>query len=83
MILRALGIAPKPEVEVAPQPIPVAPGDVLLLCTDGLTNMLSEAEIEAIVSLPEPLHPRVDRLIQAANQAGGEDNITVLLVEFG
>ena len=83
VILRALGIAPKPEVEVAPQPIPVAPGDVLLLCTDGLTNMLSEAEIEAILSLPEPLHPRADRLIQAANQAGGEDNITVLLVEFG
>jgi len=81
VILRALGIAPKPGV--APQPIPVAPGDMLLLCTDGLTNMLSEAEIEAILSLPEPLHPRVDRLIQAANQAGGEDNITVLLVEFG
>jgi len=83
IILRALGIAPKPEVEIAPQPISIASGDVLLLCTDGLTNMLSDAEIEGIVSLLVPLHQRADRLIQAANEAGGEDNITVLLVEFG
>jgi protein phosphatase len=82
VILRALGISPKPEVEVAPQPIPVRAGDVILLCTDGLTNMLSDGEIERIITSEEPLQRRADRLIQAANEAGGEDNITVLLVEF-
>jgi len=82
VILRALGISPKPEVEVAPQPIPVRAGDMILLCTDGLTNMLSDLEIERIITSGEPLQRRADRLIQAANEAGGEDNITVLLVEF-
>jgi serine/threonine protein phosphatase PrpC len=44
--------------------------------------MLSDLEIERIITSEEPLQRRADRLIQAANEAGGEDNITVLLVEF-
>lgn len=82
VILRALGIAPRPEIEVAPQPIPVEAGDVILLCSDGLTNMLSDDEIAKVIAEPVPIQVRGDRLIQLANQAGGEDNITVLLIEF-
>ncbi len=82
VILRALGIAPKPEIEVAPQPITAEAGDVILLCSDGLTNMLPDTEIAGVIMEPEPLQWRADKLIHLANEAGGEDNITVLLVEF-
>ena len=83
VILRALGIAPKPEIEVAPQPISVEAGDVILLCSDGLTNMVSDEDIAKVLAESAPLQVRSDKLIQLANQAGGEDNITVLLIEFG
>ena len=58
-------------------------GDVLLLCSDGLTNMVSDRAIgEILVGEPE-LEAACDRLIEAANEAGGEDNITALLIRYG
>ncbi len=57
------------------------PGDSLLLCTDGLSNMIDDSEIEAILGEPVPVEARVERLIAAANQAGGIDNISVVVVE--
>jgi PPM family protein phosphatase len=56
------------------------PGDLLLLCTDGLTGMLSDREIQAILREPVGLKTQCRRLIQAANKAGGRDNVTVVLV---
>lgn len=56
------------------------PEDMLLLCSDGLTGMLSEEEIAAVMWLEEPLEARVDRLISMANERGGYDNITVIAV---
>ncbi len=82
IILRALGLSARPEPEVAPEPILPQSGDLLLLCSDGLTNMVSEADIQRLMTLPLPLQQRADQLIEAANAAGGEDNVTVILVEF-
>lgn len=53
----------------------------ILLCSDGLTNMLTDEEIRQIVSQGIPLEDRAQSLIDAANQAGGRDNITVVLIE--
>lgn len=56
--------------------------DYILLCSDGLTNMVSEKEIAAIVDGEDSLEAKVDALIAAANQAGGSDNITVLIIQL-
>ncbi|WP_165005227.1 MULTISPECIES: Stp1/IreP family PP2C-type Ser/Thr phosphatase [unclassified Enterococcus] len=56
--------------------------DRLLLCSDGLTNMLSEEMIGTIVNQEGELADKVNELIARANEAGGADNITVLLIEY-
>jgi PPM family protein phosphatase len=58
------------------------PGDLLLLCTDGLTGMISDQQIRSILRKPASLESRCQSLVDSANQAGGEDNITVLLLAF-
>jgi serine/threonine protein phosphatase PrpC len=58
------------------------PGDVLLLCTDGLTGTLSDPQIESILNESSPLEKQCHRMVDAANQAGGTDNITVLLLSL-
>jgi len=57
-------------------------GDLLLLCSDGLTGMVEDGDIENLLLRPMSLEQKVDRLIQAANSAGGADNITVVLCEI-
>ncbi|MGB7263939.1 MAG: Stp1/IreP family PP2C-type Ser/Thr phosphatase [Terracidiphilus sp.] len=61
----------------------VEPGDLFLLCSDGLTRELSDPLIESMLQLDLPLADLCARLIAAANQAGGHDNITCLLVRAG
>jgi PPM family protein phosphatase len=56
------------------------PGDLFLLCSDGLTRELSNSLIESLLRLDLPLAGLCSRLVDAANQAGGQDNITCLLV---
>lgn len=80
IITRALG--PEPEVEVDTWSYPVRPGDVLLLCSDGLTSMIREDRIAAVLSSTRNLSAAADRLIDEANAAGGRDNITVVLFEL-
>ncbi|MGH7446267.1 MAG: protein phosphatase 2C domain-containing protein, partial [Longimicrobiales bacterium] len=58
-----------------------APGDLFLLCSDGLTTMLADPDVRNIVDRPLPLEQRARELIDAANTRGGLDNITVLLLE--
>ncbi len=77
IITRALG--PEPEVEVDTWTYPVRAGDVLLLCSDGLTSMVSEEHMEAILSSSKRLQDAAQALINEANAAGGRDNITVVL----
>jgi PPM family protein phosphatase len=77
VITRALG--PEPEVKVDTWTYPVRPGDVLLLCSDGLNSMLSDAQILNVLGAAGSLRDAADELIDAANEAGGRDNITVVL----
>ena len=59
----------------------VEPGDSLLLGTDGLSNMVVDGDIEAILNESSPVEARAERLISAANEAGGVDNISVVVVD--
>jgi protein phosphatase len=79
VIIRSLG--PDPEVEVDIEgPYPVLPGDAFLLCSDGLTNVVTPQELGAVVAtLPADEAARF--LVQLANLRGGPDNITVLIVQ--
>jgi PPM family protein phosphatase len=76
IITRALG--PEPEVEPDIQTVSAAPGDVFLLCSDGLTTMLSEEQIAKLLRGASSLQAAVRALVEEANRAGGRDNITVL-----
>jgi PPM family protein phosphatase len=80
IITRALG--PEPEVEVDTYTFSVRRGDVLLLCSDGLTSMISEEQIAQVLGSAESLDEAANNLIQEANDAGGRDNITVVLTRF-
>jgi protein phosphatase len=77
IITRALG--PEPTVEVDTWTYPVRAGDVLLLCSDGLTSMISEERMTAILSTAQTLDGAANGLIDEANDAGGRDNITIVL----
>jgi len=79
-ITRALGT--EEEVEVDTLAVPLEPGDLYLVCSDGLTSMLRDEEIGAIVAAHEgDLDAIAAGLVDAANAAGGEDNVTVVLFE--
>jgi len=77
VITRALG--PESHVEVDTRTHRARPGDVYLLCSDGLTSMVSEEQAAEILRSAPSLREAGRRLIQAANDAGGRDNITVVL----
>jgi len=80
VITRALG--PEAVVEVDTRSFHAHPGDVYLLCSDGLTTMISEEQIAAVLRSGLGLHDAGEALIAAANEAGGRDNITVLLIRL-
>jgi serine/threonine protein phosphatase PrpC len=61
----------------------VAAGDLYLLCTDGLWGSVPDAKIGAILQATSDVEAACQLLIDAANEAGGPDNITVLLVRIG
>ena len=77
VITRALG--PEPQVEVDTMTFRARPGDVFLLCSDGLTTMLSDDDLLAILKREGGLERAARRLVKAANDRGGKDNITVVL----
>ncbi len=80
IITRALG--PEPDVEIDTHTHRMRDGDVLLLCSDGLTSMIAEADVEQILRDAGGLEAVGRALVAAANDAGGRDNITVVLVRF-
>ncbi len=77
IITRALG--PEPAVRVDTSSWRALPGDVYLLCSDGLTSMVGEARIGEVLRSARSLREAGERLITEANAAGGRDNITVVL----
>lgn len=58
------------------------PGDTLLLCSDGLTDMVTTQQISTLLSTGQPITNKVNNLINLANEMGGYDNITVLLLHY-
>lgn len=81
VLVRAVGT--QEEIEVESQLLRIKEDDVLLLCTDGLTAMLTDAEIRGILEKEEQdLKKTCGKLIEEANLAGGKDNVTVILLRF-
>jgi PPM family protein phosphatase len=76
IITRALG--PEPSVNVDTMTFPAKDGDVFLLCSDGLTTMVSDDEIQQILTHARSLRSAVKELVDAANRGGGRDNITAV-----
>lgn len=82
VITRAVGTRPAVEPEI--RMLPVEPGDVFLLCSDGLTRELGDAQIaEVLARKGQSLEEKNTALLQAALAAGGRDNITTLLLKMG
>lgn len=79
LITRALGCAA--DLVVDTYTTELDSGNYLLMCTDGLTNMLSEDEIKDIILTKDNPEAACDELVRCANEKGGEDNITVIVVK--
>lgn len=80
VILQALGTQPKVHVEVTS--VDLLNNDVLLMCSDGLSNKIKDLEMREIASSSKDLAENCRHLIELANKRGGEDNITVILARF-
>ena len=78
LVTRAVGVEPEVELEVNEHDLKA--GDVLMLCSDGLSDMLPDAGIAAVMREADGLESMGRALVQAANDAGGRDNISVILV---
>jgi PPM family protein phosphatase len=78
MITRALGTQAGIEPDLFE--LKAEPGDIFMLCSDGLTNELADPSIESLLAADLPLDALCASLVAAANEAGGRDNITCLLV---
>jgi PPM family protein phosphatase len=79
IITRALGI--DPQVEVDEYPIDLRPDDRVLLCSDGLTTMVRPDDIASILNREHDPKRAAQLLVDAANDAGGEDNVTAVIIE--
>jgi PPM family protein phosphatase len=80
IITRALGSEDQLRVDVVS--LDTEPGDRLLLCSDGLTGLVEDDDVAEALATPDP-GAAADRLIALANEAGGDDNITVIVVDPG
>ncbi len=80
VLLRALGVEPEVQVDITEKDL--MEGDTFLLCSDGLTRELSNAQISATLAETENSQEAADRLIDLANQAGGGDNITAVVIRY-
>jgi serine/threonine protein phosphatase PrpC len=80
VLLRALGT--QPEVEVDAEEHTLFPGDILLLCTDGLTRMVAEQKIAATLQSESDPGRAAEKLVALANENGGADNVTVVVAHM-
>ncbi len=78
VLTRAVGIDPDTGVDIATQP--VRSSDIYLLCSDGLTDMVADQTIAGTLGSCRDVHAAAARLLQLANEAGGHDNISLILV---
>jgi PPM family protein phosphatase len=81
VIMKALGLKEQAELEFFRRR--ARRGDIYLLCSDGLTDMVEDEDIEEILCYGGPIEEMCTKLVEAAMDAGGHDNITVLLAQYG
>jgi serine/threonine protein phosphatase PrpC len=81
VLLRALGA--HPEIEVDSEEHELFGSDVLLLCSDGLTRMVTEPEIAGTLQAELDPAKASERLVELANEQGGVDNVTVVVIRVG
>jgi protein phosphatase len=79
LVTRALGVEDAVMLDLNEHE--VEPGDSYLMCSDGLSDMVDDAEIASILGGSNPMELKADSLVAAANEHGGRDNISVLLVQ--
>lgn len=79
IITRAIGA--RDDVEADFFNMELQTGDMVLLCSDGLTNMIDDEEIHRILTEDGSLEDRVEKLVETANRNGGKDNISVIVIE--
>ena len=79
IITRAIGALDTVEIDFFYEEL--RPGDLVLMCTDGLTTMLEDNEIEGILKERIPIGEKAGKLVEAANNNGGKDNIAVILID--
>ena len=79
ILTKALGV--DEEIEPDDDRVSVRPGDRLLLCSDGLTGMVGEPDIQSLLASNTEPQAAADALVEAANQAGGQDNITSVVID--
>ncbi len=80
ILLQAIGMTP--ELDICQKSIPLTAGDRFLLCSDGLTGMVTDTEIEEILKRPDKLNSLCNTLVEKAISAGGKDNITVVVLQI-
>ncbi len=79
IITRALGATPDVDVDFFDYQVPV--DGMMLMCSDGLSNMVEDSEIERIISRSSTLQEKTEALIGTANENGGKDNIAVVMIK--
>jgi protein phosphatase len=79
LVTRALGVDEGVMVDIQ-EHVPLE-GDVYLMCSDGLTDMVDDELLCALLSVPDSLTEKAQNLVRAANDAGGRDNISVILTQ--
>jgi serine/threonine protein phosphatase PrpC len=81
VLVRAVGSRDTVDSEIAE--VRLEPGDIVLLCSDGLTVMVKDPGIQALLTpVPATMEDAARRLVDAANEAGGKDNVSVILVRY-
>lgn len=81
IILRALGTRPEADLTIWKEPFPVRAGDCFVLCSDGLSDPVSDDEIKQAVSSTQPVSA-CEQLVALAKERGGHDNITVVVLKL-
>ena len=79
IITRAIGAADTVDIDFFN--VKLSPGEIILMCSDGLTNMLEDEEIRMILNGQRDIVEKAEQLVKAANDNGGKDNIAVVLIE--
>lgn len=80
VLTQAVGM--QENIEISAHDFRLESGDIVLACSDGLTNMVPDATIASILSTADPLEEKIRALIQTANEAGGLDNISAILIRY-